>query len=129
MKQYVRLTTGLVLLGALVTGTPAATPGQTREALVKATTFLQSLATEGGYLWSYSEDLKTRRGEEIATPSQIWVQPPGTPSVGQSFLRAYSTTRDARHFDAAQAAALALVRGQLESGGWSYLIEFDPGKR
>ena len=129
MKQFVRLTTGLILFGALATGTPAATPEQTRDALDKATTFLQSIATEGGYLWSYSEDLKSRRGEETATPSQIWVQPPGTPSVGQTFLRAYDTTRDAKHFDAAQATALALVRGQLESGGWSYLIEFDPGKR
>jgi len=28
-----------------------------------------------------------------------------------------------------QAAALALVRGQLESGGWAYLVEFEPKSR
>lgn len=37
-------------------------------------------------------------------------------------------TRDPAYLDAAQAAADALVTGQLESGGWDYLIDFDPGQ-
>lgn len=100
-----------------------------RVALRKATDYLTSIATEGGYLWRYSEDLRERQGEGKATPTQIWVQPPGTPSIGMAFLEAYSASRDERHLAAAQAAALALVRGQLESGGWDYLIEFDPNAR
>jgi PelA/Pel-15E family pectate lyase len=77
-------------------------------------------------LWRYSADLSERAGEEKATASQIWVQPPGTPSMGMAFLHAYETTRDPRYLDAAKAAADALVTGQLESGGWDYVVEFDP---
>jgi hypothetical protein len=33
------------------------------------------------------------------------------------------------YLEAARKAALAAVRGQLCSGGWDYLIEFDPAKR
>jgi PelA/Pel-15E family pectate lyase len=104
-------------------------PSQARSALVRATDYLRSISTEGGYLWRYSPDLKNRLGEEIATPTQIWVQPPGTPSLGEAFLRAYAVTREPRYLELARAAALALVRGQLKSGGWDYLIEFDAEKR
>lgn len=129
MKRSIRLMAGLLFIFVLATHTRAATPEQARDALAKASSFLQSIATEGGYLWFYSEDMTTRRGEAVATPSQVWVQSPGTPTVGQTFLRAYAVTRDEQFFNASQAAALALVRGQLESGGWSYLIEFDPEAR
>ena len=78
---------------------------QVRAALEKATAFMCSISTEGGYLWRYSADLKERQGEGKATPSQIWVQPPGTPSVGMAFLEAYAATKDERHLVAAQAAA------------------------
>ena len=69
-------------------------PDQARAALARAAGYLRSIATEGGYLWTYSEDLKERRGEEKATATQIWVQPPGTPAVGMAFLRAYAATGD-----------------------------------
>lgn len=110
---------------------PAAVPSadDARIALRKATHYLTSISTEGGYVWSYSVDLQERRGEGPATPTQIWVQPPGTPSVGQAFLRAFAATGDDIHWQAARAAARALVRGQLESGGWAYRIEFDPRER
>lgn len=99
------------------------------DALGRATDFLTSISTEGGYLWRYSADLEERFGEEPARSTQVWVQPPGTPSVGMAFLAAYVATGDRRHLSAAHAAAMALVRGQLASGGWSYLIEFDPAER
>jgi PelA/Pel-15E family pectate lyase len=92
----------------------------------KATAFMRSISTEGGYLWRYSPDLKERAGENVATPSQIWIQPPGTPSMGMAFLRAHEVTGDARYLDAAKAAADALAAGQLESGGWDYVVDFDP---
>lgn len=102
---------------------------EVKSAVRKATEYLSTIATEGGYLWRYSPDLAERWGEGQATATQIWVQPPGTPSVGMAFLDAYVATKDERHFAAAQSAALALVRGQLESGGWAYLVEFDSRSR
>jgi hypothetical protein len=104
-------------------------PEAVKTALRRATDYLISISTEGGYLWWYSADLKERRGEEVATATQIWVQSPGTPAVGTAFLRAYEATQDEVHLRAALAAANALGRGQLESGGWSYVIEFDPKLR
>ena len=99
---------------------------EARATLEKATAFMRSISAEGGYLWRYSPNLKERAGEVVATPSQIWVQPPGTPSMGMAFLRIYEATGDARYLDAAKAAADALAVGQLESGGWDYVIDFDP---
>jgi PelA/Pel-15E family pectate lyase len=103
---------------------------QAAQALRRATGYFRTkVATEGGYLWRYSEDLSRRMGEREATDTMVWVQPPGTPTVGLAFLDAYEATRDRTYLDAARAAAGALVRGQLRSGGWDYAIEFDPRKR
>ncbi len=88
--------------------------------------FRGTISTNGGYLWWYSEDLKQREGEGKATETQIWIQPPGTPSVGFAYLRAYEATGDDLYLEAAKAAADALVWGQLESGGWDYKVDFDP---
>lgn len=88
--------------------------------------FHEKVATEGGYLWTYSADLTERAGEGEATETQIWVQPPGTPSVGEAYLRAYKATDDQKCLDAAEHAAKALIWGQLASGGWDYKIDFDP---
>ena len=128
-----QLLAGTALLIAIALGTGASTgsaplAGQARDALARATAFMRSIAAEGGYLWQYSKDLKQRRGEEVATASQIWIQPPGTPTMGMIFLRAYEATRDDQYLQAAQAAATALARSQLESGGWDYRFDFDPEK-
>ncbi len=92
-------------------------------ALWRATAFMQSIATGGGYLWSYSPDLQRRAGESMANPDLIWAQAPGTPAVGMAFLRAHAATGDARYLDAARAVAEALAIGQLGSGGWHYSID------
>jgi hypothetical protein len=102
---------------------------EARGALERATEYFQSISTRGGYLWWYSEDLKERAGESKARDTQIWVQHPGTPSVGMAFLRAYEVTKDGRYVKAARAAGEALAWGQLESGGWTYMIDFDPGNQ
>lgn len=119
-----------LLLAAALIPSPArgadATVDQARAALAKATGYMRSISTEGGYLWWYSADLKERAGEEKATPTQVWIQPPGTPSMGQAFLRAYAATKDPQYLQAAQAAAACLATGQLASGGWDYKIDFDP---
>lgn len=124
----------LILLASVAGGLPAAEKNDelatsARATLGRATDYLRSISAGGGYLWRYSADLKHRAGEEVATATQIWVQPPGTPSVGMAFLRAYAVTKDARHLDAARGAADALARGQLESGGWDYVVDFDPAQR
>ncbi|MBN2477175.1 MAG: polysaccharide lyase [Pirellulales bacterium] len=100
------------------------------EALHNATVFFRDqVATEGGYLWRYSEDLATREGEGRASKTTVWVQPPGTPSVGIALLGAYHATGDDDYLDAARQAGYCLVRGQLRSGGWDYRIEFDLAQR
>jgi len=99
-------------------------------ALRRATEFFRKhVSAEGGYLWLYSDDLRFREGEVKATSTQVWVQPPGTPAVGGAFLHAWQATHDPYYLDAATETALALVRGQLVSGGWDYRIEFDPRLR
>lgn len=88
--------------------------------------FVSHVSTRGGYLWTYSPDLTERAGEGKATPTQIWVQPPGTPSVGLAYVAAYRATGNRLYLDAATNAARALVWGQLACGGWDYKIDFDP---
>ena len=101
------------------------TPADAKQAMKKATHFFTSdVATDGGYLWRYSEDLSLREGEGPATNSMIWVQPPGTPTVGEAFLTAYQKTGEPYLLAAAKGAASALINGQLKSGGWSYTIDF-----
>ncbi|WP_298859301.1 pectate lyase [uncultured Gimesia sp.] len=96
-----------------------------KQAMKRATHFFTSeVSTSGGYLWNYSEDLTKREGEGKASDSMIWIQPPGTPSVGEAFLNAYQKTGEPYLLEAAKGAASALVRGQLKSGGWAGYIDF-----
>lgn len=104
---------------------------EVREELRKAVAYYrEQVAYRGGYVYFYREDLKERWGEGAATPTQVWVQPPGTPRVGMSFVRAYEATGEQFYLEAANESAQALIFGQLESGGWAHAIDFDPrGKR
>lgn len=100
------------------------------QALRKAVEFYRErVAKEGGYHFSYAEDLSYGRSEHGEGPSQVEVQREGTPLVGLAFLSAYEATGDRYYLEAARATAEALIKGQLCSGGWDYLIEFDPVKR
>jgi hypothetical protein len=112
------LTALLARAGDTPTRSTGPLPEQARATLEKATAFMRSISTEGGYLWTYSPDLRQRAGERPATATQVWVQPPGTPAMGMAFLRGHKVTGDARYLEAARAAADALAAGQLESGGW-----------
>ena len=104
--------------------TAADTPAEARAAMVRAAKFLRSISAEGGYLWRYSTGLKLVAGEGKATRSMIWIQPPGTPAVGQAFLQAHAATGDPYLLDCAMAAGRALALSQLESGGWDYRFDF-----
>ncbi len=89
-----------------------------------------TVSNRGGYVFLYADDLSDQWGEVHARKSQIWVQPPGTPSVGKMFLDAYRTTGEPVYLEYAKRAANALSWGQHPAGGWHYLIDFDmPGIR
>ncbi|MFW6171531.1 MAG: pectate lyase, partial [Planctomycetota bacterium] len=116
-----------IMLGVLmVTPLRAADQAAARKALQNATSFLRSISINGGYAGIYSPDLKERYGEalyERASATQIWVQPPGTPSVGQVFLRAHRVTGDRRYFEAAREVGRALAWGQRKEGGWDHRVD------
>ncbi len=121
------------LLGTTASAAPAQdalTPQSARAALHKAVGFFRNkVSAEGGYLWRYSHDLKRREGEGRAGRGTSWVQPPGTPTVGEGLLEAWLTCGDPTLRSAAVDAGHHLVNGQLLSGGWDYRIETDPAKR
>src|SRR5437667_3839427 len=99
-------------------------------ALKKAVAFFrEKVSAEGGYLWRYSEDLSLREGEEKATATMVWLQPPGTPAVGEAYLSAYERAKESYLLDASVETTLALLKGQQHSGGWGEFIEFDPQQR
>lgn len=99
-------------------------------ALKRAVEFFRGeCSAGGGYIFRLSGDLSRREGEGKVGVSTAWLQPPGTPSVGQAYLDAYQHTGEEFLLAAAKEAALALVRGQLESGGWYHRIEFAPEDR
>jgi PelA/Pel-15E family pectate lyase len=106
------------------------TRAQAEGALRKAAQFYrEKVSTKGGYHYYYAEDLSYGRSEHGEGPTQIEVQREATPIVGLAYLRIYDATGDRFYLDAARAAANALVLGQQCSGGWDYIIEFDPEKR
>ncbi|WP_374468763.1 pectate lyase [Phenylobacterium sp.] len=98
---------------------------QVLAAMRRATRFMtDKVAFNGGYVWSYLPDFSRRWGELEAKPTMVWVQPPGTATMGHLYLDAYHATGEAQYYDAAEQVAGALIFGQHASGGWNYLIDF-----
>lgn len=117
-------------LSALAAAQEAPSREEAAQALQRAVRFFcDQVSVQGGYLWRYSADLALREGEEKATTSMAWIQPPGTPAVGEAYLLAYERVKAEHLKEAAIQTARALVRGQLHSGGWDNAIEFDLAKR
>ena len=91
----------------------------------RATTFMvDKVAYKGGYVWSYLPDMSRRWGEMEARQTMIWIQPPGTPSMGHLFLDALHATGDDYYYRAAEQVASALAMAQHPSGGWNYIADF-----
>ncbi len=129
-----RLFPALAIATLVTFATPAAveepTRDEAREALRRAIRFFsEQVAVEGGYVWRYSHDLARREGEGKLDHRTAWVQPPGTPYVGQGYLTVFELTGERTALDAARETTRALIRGQLHSGGWSDRIDFDPAER
>jgi len=121
----IRRLLAVLLLVAAATPAAAQDRAEIERTMRRATTFMvERVATRGGYVWSYLPDLSRRWGEIEARPTMIWVQPPGTATMGHLFLDAYHATGDPYYYRAAAAAADALVLGQHRSGGWNYFIDF-----
>ncbi|PQO40201.1 pectate lyase [Blastopirellula marina] len=104
---------------------------EARAALRKACEFFdQQVAVGGGYVWQYSGDLQLSEGEgKTAGTTTVWVQPPGTPTIGEAFLDAYDATGEKYYLDAANKAGQILATGQMRTGGWFYSIETSPEKQ
>ena len=92
---------GTLVLGAASLAASTASQSQSTQrdevlsAMKRATTFMvEKVSTRGGYVWAYLPDLSRRWGELEARDTQIWIQPPGTPTMGHLFLDAYHATGD-----------------------------------
>jgi len=125
-KRYAVAAVGLL---AFACGTALGEPtrADVLAAMRRATQFMtEKVAYRGGYLNKYTEDLSEQWGEVPARKTMIWVQDPGTVTVGQVFLNAYKATADNAYLQHAKSAAKVLVYGQHPEGGWHYFIDFDP---
>lgn len=90
--------------------------------------YVSKVANNGGYHYIYSSDLKYGRSSKGGKgPTQISATT--SASVGLGFLSAWEATNDSYYLEAARAAAYALIKGQMCTGGWDYNIELDPQKR
>ncbi len=96
-----------------------------RNAMLAATRFMvEKASVNGGYVAHYLPDFSRRWGELEGFKTQVWVQDPGTVSMGNVFLDAYEATGDEYYYLAAEKVASALIWGQLPEGGWNYMIDF-----
>lgn len=103
----------------------APTPEQTQKTMKIASQFMMDkVSYRGGFVWSYLPDFSRQWGELEARRSMIWMQPPGTASVGHLFLDAYHATGDEFYYSAAERVAGAIIYAQHPSGGWNYVADF-----
>ncbi len=98
---------------------------EAKTTMLKATHYMvEKVSNHGGYVWNYLPDLSRQWGEMEAYKTMIWLQHPGTISMGQVFLDAYEATKDEYYYNAAEKAAAALIWGQSHEGGWNYVVDF-----
>lgn len=93
--------------------------------MLSATEYMvENVSTNGGYVWYYLPDFSRRWGEMEAYKTMIWLQHPGTISMGHLFLEAYHASGNKYYYEAAKKAANAIIWGQSYEGGWNYMIDF-----
>ncbi len=104
---------------------PQVTHDLVEKTMLNATKYMvETVSTNGGYVWYYLPDLSRRWGEMEAYHTMIWMQSPGTISMGHLFLDAYRVTQNEYYYDAAQKVANAIIWGQSHEGGWNYMVDF-----
>lgn len=85
---------------------------------------MDKVSYNGGFVWNYLPDMSRTWGEMEAKRTMVWIQSPGTPSMGHLLLDAYHATGDEYYYEAAGKVAKALIWGQQECGGWNYVFDF-----
>jgi len=95
------------------------------QTMLRATQFMvDKVSTNGGYVWYYLPDFSRKWGEMEAYKTMIWLQHPGTVSMGHLFLDAYHATGNEYYYQAAEKAASGVIWGQSHEGGWNYIVDF-----
>ncbi|HTF85710.1 MAG TPA: pectate lyase [Cellvibrio sp.] len=118
---------GVILLSAVFSAAISAEPSsdEVKDTMKRATRFMvEKVSHRGGYVWSYLPDFSRRWGELEARDTMIWIQPPGTATMGHVFLDAYHATGDEYYYAAAEQVAGAIIWAQHPSGGWNYVADF-----
>ena len=118
---------GVILLSAVFSAAISAEPSsdEVKDTMKRATRFMvEKVSHRGGYVWSYLPDFSRRWGELEARDTMIWIQPPGTATMGHVFLDAYHATGDEYYYVAAEQVAGAIIWAQHPSGGWNYVADF-----
>ncbi|MFC1479143.1 pectate lyase [Planctomycetota bacterium] len=132
---YARIFLCLLLACSMVSSTATANSvrrWQAKSALKTALESLRNLSTQGGYCGIYTERGMKHCTDEIKMKQMkqghIWIEPPGTPSVGAAFLRAYRATKGKQFLEAAIEAGQALAWAQRVIGGWDYTCDISHAK-
>lgn len=95
------------------------------ETMLNATKYMvEDVSYNGGYVWYYMPDFSRQWGEMEAYKTMVWLQHPGTISMGHVFLDAFRVTKNEYYYHAAEKAASAIIWGQSYEGGWNYMIDF-----
>ncbi|MCK4921138.1 MAG: pectate lyase, partial [Bacteroidales bacterium] len=90
---------------------------EVKQVMLSATQYMvENVSTNGGYLWYYLPDFSRQWGEMEAYKTMIWLQNPGTVSMGNLFLDAYHVTANEYYYIAAEKAASAVIWGQHNEG-------------
>jgi PelA/Pel-15E family pectate lyase len=98
---------------------------QVEAAMKKAVSFFRThLSFAGGYATRWSRDLRESSTSDTSGIAIISIEAPGTPVIGNTYLRAYQLTGDKLYLQAAREAAQALLWTQLASGGWATLHDY-----
>jgi hypothetical protein len=124
-RNFIVLVTLLLAFNFQVSAQKTKLAQEAEKTMLQATQFMvEKAATNGGYVWYYLPDFSRKWGEMEAYSTMIWLQHPGTVSMGHLFLDAYRATGDEFYYHAAQKAANAIIWGQSHEGGWNYMIDF-----
>ncbi len=106
MRLHVAALASLILMAPAGYCADADLPGDASEAMAQAVEYLRDeVAVGGGYLGRYKldaelDEIADQWGEGHATADQNWTQPPGNPSIGFAFLRAWGATGEQEYLDA-----------------------------